>query len=176
MDSLVRLMDSLAGWLAGTALSRAVLASSWAWIAGETLHFIGMALLIGIVGLLDLRMLGMVKGLALRPLLRLLPWAVLGFVINAATGVSFVAAQPSQYLYNIAFWLKMLFIAVAGLNVLFFYVTGLSARVDAVGSDQDVARAAKVVAAVSLFLWVGVIYWGRMLPWIGEASRGWLRP
>jgi hypothetical protein len=41
--------------------------------------------------------------------------------------------------------------------------------VDNVGAGHDVPPAAKLVAATSLFLWVGVMYWGRMLPFIGNA-------
>src|SRR6185369_9655896 len=118
--------------------------------------------LIGIVGLLDLRMLGFVKGLPLRPLQRLLPWGVAGFVINLATGVVFYAGDPLQYLDNKVFWLKMGFIALAGINVLLFYGTGLSRRVDDVGAGGEVPVAA-------LVLWFGVMYFGRMLPFLGGA-------
>jgi hypothetical protein len=54
-------------------------------------------------------------------------------------------------------------------NVILFYVTGLYRRVDGVGAGHDVPPAAKLTAAVSLFLWIGVMYWGRMLPFIGNA-------
>jgi hypothetical protein len=67
------------------------------------------------------------------------------------------------------FWLKIAFIALAGVNVLLFYATGLSRRVDEVGAGEDVPGAARVVAAASLFLWFGVLYWGRMLPFLGGA-------
>jgi hypothetical protein len=71
--------------------------------------------------------------------------------------------------HNIAFGLKLLFIVLAGANVLLFYATGLHRKVDAVGPGEDVPMVAKVVGATSLFLWFGVMYWGRMLPFIGEA-------
>ena len=48
-------------------------------------------------------------------------------------------------------------------------MTGLYRRVDGVGAGHDVPPAAKLVAAASLFLWAGVMYWGRMLPFIGNA-------
>jgi len=164
------MIDSIARWVASTTLAHAIDASSWVWAACETLHFIGMALLIGTVGLLDLRMMGAVRGLPLQPLRRLLPWGVLGFVINVVTGALFFIGEPFQYLHNTAFQLKLLFILVGGINVLVFYSTGLSDKVDAVGAEERVPSSAKVVAAISLFLWIGVIYWGRMLPWIGSAG------
>jgi hypothetical protein len=116
-----------------------------------------------------LRLLGMAKGLALGPLQRLMPFAALGFLINLTTGVVMFAGSPFQYLENVTFWLKMLFIALAGVNVLAFYLTGLARQVAALGPGQDVPVAAKLIAAVSLCLWVGVVYWGRMLPFIGNA-------
>ena len=129
----------------------------------------GLALLMGVVGAIDLRMLGMAKDLPLGPLQRLMPWAILGFTINLITGFLFFAGDPSQYIHNVAFGFKLLFIGLAGVNVMLFYMTGLSRRVDTVGAGHDVPAAAKLVAAASLFLWIGVMYWGRMLPFIGNA-------
>jgi hypothetical protein len=54
-------------------------------------------------------------------------------------------------------------------NVGLFYVTGLAKRVDATGAGQDAPTGAKLVGATSLILWIGVMYWGRMLPFIGNA-------
>jgi len=164
------MMHSLSVWLHGTSLSWAARGGlPWLWPLCETLHFVGMAMLIGIIGLFDLRMLGFVKGLPLRPLQRLLPWGVAGFVINLVTGGVFYAGDPLQYLENNVFWLKMGFIALAGVNVLLFYATGLGRRVDEVGAGGDVPVAARAVAIASLVLWFGVMYWGRMLPFLGGA-------
>ena len=164
------IVESFSHWIRATRLSWAVSGGyPWLWPACETLHFIGMALLVGIVGLLDLRMLGMVKGLPVRPLNRLLPWGIFGFVLNALTGFLFFSGDPFQYIHNNVFWLKMAFVALAGVNVGLFYLAGLSRRVDAVGGGEEVPAAAKLVAATSLFLWIGVMYWGRMLPFLGDA-------
>ena len=164
------LVESLSRWLATTDLSWAARGGyPWVWPACETLHFIGMALLVGIVGLLDLRMLGFVKGLPIAPLNRLLPWGIAGFVLNLMTGSIFFAGDPFQYIHNTVFWAKMLFVMLAGANVCVFYLTDLSRQVDAVKAGEDAPRAARWVAAVSLFLWIGVMYFGRMLPFLGGA-------
>jgi hypothetical protein len=157
-------------WLHATKLSWAVAGGvPWIWPLCETLHFMGLALLVGIVGVFDLRILGMAKGLPVGPIQRLMPWAILGFAINLITGFLFFAGDPFQYIHNIAFAMKLLFIALAGVNVIVFYVTGLYRHVDGIGAGHDAPIAAKVVAAASLFLWIGVMYWGRMLPFIGNA-------
>jgi len=163
-------VEALSRWLHATRLSWAMAGGyPWLWPACETLHFIGMALLVGIVGLIDLRMLGFLRSLPLKPLDRLLPWGILGFVINTVTGLLFFTGDPFQYIHNLVFWLKMAFILLAGLNVGAFYLTGLHRRVTSVGAEEDVPLSAKLVAAASLFLWIGVMYWGRMLPFLGEA-------
>lgn len=159
-----------ATWLKSTSLSWAVASGvPWLWPLGEILHFIGLSTLVGIAGVLDLRMLGVAKGLPLAPLQRLIPWAIAGFLINLITGFLFFAGDPFQYIHNYAFWLKMLFIVLAGVNVAVFYALGLSRQIDAVGPGGDAPLGAKVVAGVSLFLWVGVMFWGRMLPFLGTA-------
>ena len=69
----------------------------------------GLALLVGIVGVFDLRILGMAKGLPVGPIQRLMPWAILGFSINLVTGSLFFAGDPFQYIHNVAFGFKLLF-------------------------------------------------------------------
>jgi hypothetical protein len=144
----------------------------WAWPLCEALHFVGMAMLVGVVGVLDLRVLGIAKGLPLGPLQRLMPWAALGFAINLATGLVFIVGNPRQYLgppLSLSFAAKMLFIVFAGLNALLFYLSGLKRAVDGVEAGRDAPVGAKISAAVSLFLWVGVMYWGRMLQFFGKS-------
>ncbi|MGB7218205.1 MAG: DUF6644 family protein [Vicinamibacterales bacterium] len=164
------MLVSFGEWIHGTALGWAVGGGvPWIWPACEIAHFVGLALLLGCVGVYDLRLLGMAKGLEVGPLQRLLPWGVLGFVVNLVTGVMFFAGKPDQYIDNNPFWMKMLFIGLAGVNLAAFYATGASGTVHAIGTGEDAPRAAKIVAAVSLFLWLGVVYWGRMLPFLGNS-------
>jgi hypothetical protein len=163
------LLDSFSNWLKTTSLSAGIIHSSWIWPAAETVHFIGLALLIGSVALLDLRMLGLAKQLPVRPLHRLLFLGLIGFVLNVVTGLVFFVGAPSQYVHNVSFWLKMLLMFAAGMNALLFYVTGVFLQVEKVGPGEDAPFRAKVIAATSLLLWIGVTYFGRMLPFIGEA-------
>ena len=144
---------------------------SWVLPVCESLHFIGMAMLVGIVGVFDLRLLGMAKRLPVAPLQRLMPFALLGFVLSLGSGLVFITANPRQYLapLRLSFVAKLLFILLACLNVLFFYATGLKRAVDAVDGGQAAPLGAKVSAGVSLFLWVAVMYWGRVLQFFGKS-------
>jgi hypothetical protein len=155
-------------WLKDSALSSFVNGHRWVWPASETLHFVGLAMLVGTVSLLDLRMLGVGKSLPLAPLHRLMPWGVAGFVINTITGILFVVAAPEQYVNNIAFQFKLLFLLLAGINVLIFYLA-VFRTTEHLGAGEEAPPAAKVIAGCSLFLWAGVLYMGRMLPFIGDA-------
>ncbi|OFV92617.1 MAG: hypothetical protein A3G76_00540 [Acidobacteria bacterium RIFCSPLOWO2_12_FULL_65_11] len=163
------MLTAFAYWIRATPLGWAA-AGGVVWLgpACLTLHFIGLVLLVGCVFAFDLRLLGVAKGLPVAPLGSLMPWAVLGFLINLTTGLTLLAGNPFQYIDNPAFWLKMLFVVLAGVNVIIYYSTGLARRAAAVASGQDAPFSAKTFAAMSLFLWIGVIYWGRMLLFIGN--------
>jgi hypothetical protein len=160
VDTLAAILDI--GWLAAVVNDY-----DWVWPICEMLHFIGMALLIGTVGLLDLRILGLAKGIPIARLEHLISIGVVGFALNVTTGLVFVtgnvAGGPMAYLGNLAFQIKMLLILIAGLNLAAYYFTGIARAAAAVPADSDAAPAAKVVAAVSLLAWFGVIYFGRMI-------------
>jgi hypothetical protein len=161
-------MDAFAYWLEHTTLAYWITQIPWVWPAGETLHFIGMALLIGAVGTVDLRMLGVAKGFPFAPLHQLVRWGIFGFVVNLITGVMFFIGIPTQYVHNQAFFWKMVFIALAGVNVLVFYVTTFH-KIEDMGPGEEAPRSAKIIAGTSLFLWAAVMYMGRMLPFLGNA-------
>jgi uncharacterized membrane protein len=140
----------------------------WGWPASETAHFVGLCLLFGVVLLIDLRMLGFLKGISFSALHRLLPWGVLGFGVNVATGMLFfVGAPPNFYVTNPVFFWKLALILVAGANAMYFTVFE---QAWTLGAGDTPPMAAKVAAASGIFLWVGVIFCGQMLPFIGGHS------
>ena len=148
--------------------------TSWAWPTCETFHFIGLALLVGIVGMFDLRILGMAKRVPVAPLRQLLPWAAVGFVLCAVTGAMFVgglgANLRGDHPYDVLMrdiWLqlKLVFIFLAGVNLLAFYLTGVARTVNGLGPGDDAPPLAKIIAGSSLVLWIGVVWLGRLIPW-----------
>jgi hypothetical protein len=155
-------------WLKSTALSEAILAHSWVWPLCETLHFIGLALLIGVAGFFDLRLLGAMKQVPIPAIRKMVKWAILGLGLNLVTGIVFLIGAPEQYVDNVAFWFKILFLLIAGMNAMFFETTQ-GQRVMALGPGQDVPATFKIIGAVSLISWFMVLYWGRMLPFVGDA-------
>ena len=133
----------------------------WAFLMG--MHFLGLAIIVGAVGALDLRMLGFAKEIPIASLQRLIPWALTGVAINVTTGVMAFVGMPSFYSHDIAFWLKISAILLLGLNAAAFYLTGTFHAVSQVGPGQDAPRPAKLLAASSLILWFGVITLGRYI-------------
>jgi hypothetical protein len=157
------MIDALTHWLESTWLSHAFLRNgAWSWPLSESLHFIGLCMLIGSIGLIDLRLLGVGKGIRFVDLHRFVIFAVMGFALNVVSGSMFLVGQPDQYLLNRAFHFKVAFFVIAGLNVLAFYSTQFQ-RLKLLGPDDAAPGAARVMAAVSLFCWIGVIVAGRML-------------
>ena len=136
--------------------------TAWGWPVIESLHFMGLSLLIGTVGLFDLRMLGLAKGIPMSALHRLVPWGIAGYALNVTTGFLFVSSAPDQYLFNPAFQTKLALMAIAGINVLFFYRFQFD-QVKRAGAEASAQRGAKIAAAVSLSCWIGVIVCGRLI-------------
>jgi len=134
----------------------------WGWPAAETVHFIGLSLLLGTLVLWDLRLLGVGKRIPVAAAHQMIRWTLAGFAVTAVSGVSFLMAEPTEYIYNSAFHFKMLFIAIAGVNAAVFYLT-IGRRTLARGTDQDTSLPAKIFAVISLSMWIGVIVSGRLL-------------
>lgn len=156
------MVESSIEWLESTALANLVFTYGWLWPISEALHFMGLVLLVGSVGLFDLRMLGLGKGIPPAAVHRLVPFGLLGFVVSVLTGVVFVTTTPDQYFYNPAFHFKAVFLALLGLNAAAFYLAPYRA-VKALGPYDAVPRGAKVSALLSLSFLTAVMCCGRML-------------
>jgi hypothetical protein len=151
-----------------TKFTQLMLDNKFWWAFMMDMHFIGLALLVGTIGVLDLRMLGFAKKLPIGPLHRLVPWALVGFGINLVTGVLAFIGMPIFYTYDLAFWLKMSAIMLLGLNVAAFYLTDTFRTVEHLGPGEDAPPLAKFIAATSLFLCFAVIAFGRYIQWFSD--------
>ena len=139
---------------------------SWVWPACETLHFVGLCMLFGVVLVLNLRMLGLGKAmLSFAALYQLLPLGMLGFGLNLITGMMFFVATPEQYT-GFLFFLKMALVVAGALNLLYFMLAGSPSSI---GDGDDAGLWAKVMAASALIIWTAVLFCGHMLPWLGNS-------
>jgi hypothetical protein len=137
------------GWIVSHPIAYPVL---------EVLHIVGIALLLGNLVLLELRVWGLGAELPVQPLARLaLGLSLLGFGLVGASGLLMFAGQPAEMLANRIFVIKMGLVMLAGLNAAWFHARG---------SLQLLDREARVQTVVSTGLWLAVISCGR---WIAYA-------
>ena len=141
----------------------AVTISKWGWTFMMAMHFIGLIMIVGTVGLLDIRIMGFVKQIPVAPLHRLLPWGMIGLAINILTGLLAFASRSDGYIFSIAIWLKILGLMLLGLNAAAFYLTDIFGDVENLKAGEDAVISAKLVAASSLLLWFFVIAMGRYI-------------
>ena len=153
-------------WLVNSIIAHSPVAdmmrTAWAWPIAESVHFLGLCLLIGCIGTFDLRLLGVAKRVPIAAMHRLIPFGILGFVINVSSGLLFVLTEPDQYIYNSSFHIKLLFLAIAGVNAGMFYLSSYRQVFTAQASLNAPLRA-KVIAAISLSAWLTVIVAGRLI-------------
>jgi hypothetical protein len=135
----------------------------WLWPLLQSLHYVGGSLLLGTVGLFDLRMLGMAKGIAPGAMHRLIRWGIAGYCLNLALGIVFFFGHPDQYFYNNSFRTKLTLMLVAGLNILAFYGSNAFAETKKLPPGADAPLHLKVIAGVSIAMWVGVLICGRLI-------------
>ncbi len=159
-------------WMRWPSVEHLIYRYLWVWGVCQSLHFVGMVLLIGTVGMLDLRMLGMAKQVPPAALKKLIPWGVFGFFLCVGTGFIFITGiyaninvHPYVVLKSDVFLqLKLLFVLLAGINLFAFYLTGMSRKVDILGPGESAPGLAKFFAGASLFLWIAVMYFARLIP------------
>jgi uncharacterized membrane protein len=151
--------------------SQLMLINEWWWGFLMALHFIGLALIVGTVGILDLRIMGFLKQLPVAPLHRFVPFALGGLGINIVTGMLAFIGQSESYIYSGAFWLKMSALLLLGLNGAVFYLTDNFERLEKLGPGEDAPRFAKLVAGSSLFLCFALIILGRYIQPLGDTIR-----
>lgn len=127
----------------------------WAYPALETAHVFGVALLVGNLFAIELRVWGHARELPIAALARLsLVLALIGFGCAAISGLLMFASQPADLIANRAFVLKMGLVACAGLNAAVFHARHGLQRLDGWTRAQT---------ALSLGLWITVMICGRWI-------------
>jgi len=150
-----------------TAVGAAIRESLWLFPAIETVHLLGMAALVGTVGVLDLRLLGwlMRRERVSELASRLLPWAWAGFALQVITGALLFSSEAVKVYGNPEFRLKMLLILLTGVHALVFH--WIVNRDVASWDDSAVLPVkAKVSGLVSILLWVGIVAAGRFIGFV----------
>jgi hypothetical protein len=149
-------------WLQSTWVGVLVAESLWGYPLFETIHSIGMAMLIGALGLINLRVLGVKPELPLLNIRELLPLAWVGFTLNAISGSLLFTSDAVYFFNSYTFRIKMVLIILGGINAAL-----LGQRVfreAAAGAPAPPPTAGtKWIAATSLVFWVGAVCAGRLI-------------
>lgn len=130
-----------------------------------TAHVLAMCLFLGLVIMMDLRLVGIGNRRTSFTSLQtaLFPWQMAGMVLVSITGLALFYAQPLLYFGKALFWTKMALLVVAGVNALAFHFTTYPS---AATWDVPAARppsTARTAGVVSLVVWAGVLVFGRLV-------------
>jgi len=149
-------------WLQATWVGTLVAESLWGYPLLETVHSIGMAMMIGSLGLINLRVLGYKPELPLLDVRQLLPLAWIGFTMNAISGTLLFTSDAVHFWGSYTFRIKMILITLGGINAAL-----LGQRVfreaAAAGPAPPPTASTKSIAFLSLIFWFGAVIAGRLI-------------
>jgi hypothetical protein len=160
-------MSSLIGWaewLQDTPIGTSIRESVWVYPGLEIIHVVGLAISVGLVVVVDLRLIGLgvrrtpVSGLARQ----ILPWASLGFFCMVLSGGLLLWSETVRCFMSQFFWIKMALLLLAMLNALIFHFT-VYRKVEAWDQAPVAPRGARLAGWTSLVLWLGIIFSGRAI-------------
>lgn len=158
-------LDAILSVVESSPVAAAMQRSPWGFAIAETLHVIAVALLLGSIAVLDLRLLGwgFRRARADRLAAALLPGIWLAFGAAALTGLILFSTAAARYAVNPAFQLKVGLLAALGLNMLAFRLV-VHRSIREWADRRRPPLAARLAGGISLSLWCGVVASGR---WIG---------
>jgi len=158
-------IDANLKWLAQTPIAIAIHEgeSIFPWI--ESFHVLAISLVVGTIAIVDLRLLGFasVDRAVKRLTQEVLPWTWAAFAVAVITGSALFASNAVNYAHNDAFLAKLILLLLAGVNMLVFHLW-IGRDIDQWEARSPAPLGARIAAALSLSLWVGVVGFGR---WIG---------
>ena len=151
------MLADIATRIASTSFATWAAESSWAYPAANVVHLLGLVLLLGGIGLVDLRLIGAFRRLPLNALAHALtPLALLGLGLLTASGATMFAADTAVAA-NETFRTKLLLVGLALANAAAFRFRFRD------GTPEPTPAAARLIGAASLLAWLAVAYCGRMI-------------
>lgn len=149
-------------WLENSPPAAAIAASDWAFPIIEAIHVIALALVIGTVCIVDLRLLGWAS--TQRPYAEVaretLPVTWLAFVVAATTGTLMFVSKATAYAGNGAFRVKAILLLFVGLNMLIFELA-TARRSEQWDCARPIPWSGKLAGALSLLFWISIVFFGR---------------
>jgi hypothetical protein len=152
-------------WLENTHFATALRQSLWVFPLVEGAHVLGLALSVGPLIWMDLRLLGW-GALRNEPVSKisawLLPWSAGGFALMFLTGGLLFCSQALDAYRSVYFRIKVTLLLLAGINALVYHLT-VHRRAEEWDESPVLPRGARIAGLFSLLLWAGVITAGRTM-------------
>jgi hypothetical protein len=163
MSTLLELAERIEQTPVGVAIAE----SRYAFPVIEGVHLIGLSISVGLIFLTDLRLLGVIfRQIPVTDVIHhLRAWVLAGFALVFVSGGLLFWSEASMLVASPAFPFKLLFMALAGANALYFEL--VLAKQSAVRENRPLLpRGVKYAGAASLVLWTLVIVCGRLIPYL----------
>ncbi len=152
-------------WLESTALAEWVRTSLIGYPLVLTLHSVGMAIIVGLAMVVDLRLIGRFERIPLAALANLLRLAWYGFAINLTTGAMIFTSQAVSYTTSPTFIIKILMV-IGGVSVAAYMQPILRREAAGWGSTAGIPQGMRTLAIASLVMWSITIITGRFTAYL----------
>ncbi len=151
-------------WLQNTGIARMVQESIWGYPIVLSSHAVGMAILAGIVLMINFRILGLAPAIPLSALKTMFRFALVGLVINLVSGLMLFVANADAFFQSNPFRIKIILLIV-GITLMVKMSGQFFDRTDSV-EDMVPTKQVKTMAVISSVAWFGVIIAGRLIAYI----------
>lgn len=152
-------------WLENTSVALWVGGSLWGYPAMLSLHAVGLAIVVGIFAMRDLRLLGLFPAIAPQAFLELSKLGWVGFIVNAVSGIMLFTSQAVTFAGSAAFLIKLGCI-VAAMVLAGIIQSHLRLAVEAQSGTLVISASTRTIAAISLSLWMSAIIAGRLIAYL----------
>ncbi len=140
---------------------------SWGWPLALTIHALGMAVIVGFMAIIGLRLLGAFQNIPYSSLGKLLPFIWISLVLQAVSGFTLWVTKPAQYLGDVMFDSKFTLVILASLWMWYFHATYKREVVAWEAAGTVTSRGIRITA-VAFLLWAAVTVGGRLTAYLGS--------
>jgi uncharacterized membrane protein SirB2 len=161
-----------AEWLGASPFSVAIQSLSWLTPLLQSIHILVIGVVFVSILVMALRVLGRVR--TDEPIAavwqRFAPWFWTGLCVMAGTGIVLLIGEPVRQVTALSFWLKMTLLAIAVISAARF---ARSLRSTALGTSGEASAGSRLIAVVTVALWLTIIFLGRAIAYDVEVWGSW---
>jgi hypothetical protein len=158
-------MTDLIAWLENSLLGNYMLDSIWAYPVVLSAHAVGMSIVVGTVVIMDLRLIGFASEARLDSFKSMFALTWFGVALNFLSGVALLVSDPAHFFYHPVFWIKMGLMFSGVISVYFLW-----RQINLEGNNMQgifgASSRVKLLAGLSLIVWLSVIVAGRLIAYI----------